>query len=372
MVSPALVSSVLGVAAYYVFTWMMVGRDPEPGTIVTIYSPPREISPAMLRYVWKESFDDRTVWSSLLSLVSKGLATMQSEDSLTVLRPVHGVALGQTLLHPEERIFFEELLRSHKKKGMIISMLDGRMCLLVAKMAEIVRREAVGRWFEENREYVIFGTLLSAVALCVAAMPRRMDEWFVLVASFALMAPGAFYLLLLLLRLRDLFRAARMKFDVALVGRTALLSAFLACCLASILMGSVVLGGTFGLPVVAVAGLLALLNLSFLHLMKAPTAEGRKLLDEIEGFRVFLKSVEQPTMNRSEAPSQQPGVYEKYLPYAVALEVEQAWADRFVALASSYHRPEPLLGAESLYLGMWNGKPVEVFYKPQPIRHSGA
>ena len=371
MVSPALVSSVLGVIAYYVFAWASVGRDPKPGTIVSVYSPPRDVSPAMLRYVWKETFDDRTVWSSLLSLVSKGLVTMESEGSVAVLRPIHGVTLGQATLPPEEQIFLEELLRTHKKKGMTISMLDGRTCLVVAKMADMLRRAAVGRWFEENREYVIVGTVLSALGLCIAAMPRRMDECFALVVSLALMAPGAFYLVFLLLRIRDLYKAARMKFDVALVGRTALLGAFLVCCLASILMGSVVLGGAFGWPVVAVAGLFAVLNVSFLHLMKAPTAEGRKLLDEIEGFRVFLNSVERPTMDRSEAPNQQPGVYEKYLPYAVALEVEQAWGDRFVALASSYHRPEPTLGAESLYLGMWNGKPVEVVYKPQPVRRGG-
>ncbi len=64
----------------------------------------------------------------------------------------------------------------------------------------------------------------------------------------------------------------------------------------------------------------------------------KKLLSEIEGFRLFLKSVKRLPMQRSDAPSDHSGLYEKYLPYAVALEVEQAWGDQFLALASTFHQ----------------------------------
>ena len=89
-------------------------------------------------------------------------------------------------------------------------------------------------------------------------------------------------------------------------------------------------------------------------------------MTEIEGFRLFLKSVERLPMQRSEAPGNNAGLYEKYLPYAVALEVEQAWGDQFLALASTFHQNAGLPGAESFYLGMWDGKPVEIVYKSEP------
>jgi hypothetical protein len=80
-------------------------------------------------------------------------------------------------------------------------------------------------------------------------------------------------------------------------------------------------------------------------------------------------SVEQLPMQRTDEPSDRVGVYEKYLPYAVALEVEQAWGDRFVALTSTYHESAGAPGAEAFYLGMWNGKPLEIVYKPEaPMR----
>jgi hypothetical protein len=53
-------------------------------------------------------------------------------------------------------------------------------------------------------------------------------------------------------------------------------------------------------------------------------------------------------------------------PNAVALEVEQTWGDKFVALTSTLHRSEALATAHSFYLGMWNGKPVEMVFKPEP------
>jgi hypothetical protein len=71
-------------------------------------------------------------------------------------------------------------------------------------------------------------------------------------------------------------------------------------------------------------------------------------------------------MDREDAPSDHAGVYEKYLPYAVALEVDQRWSDKLVALASTLHKNEELVQAHSFYLGMWNGKPVEMVFTPKP------
>jgi hypothetical protein len=62
--------SILAVLLYYTMAWIKAGRDPARGVQTTIYEPPRNLSPAMLRYVWKQSFDDRTFWAGALSLIS--------------------------------------------------------------------------------------------------------------------------------------------------------------------------------------------------------------------------------------------------------------------------------------------------------------
>lgn len=92
-----------------------------------------------------------------------------------------------------------------------------------------------------------------------------------------------------------------------------------------------------GLPAI-----LVLLGLSLLaHVlagwaMMAPTAEGRKLLDEVDGLKLYLGVAEKDELARLRGPSgPEPaldaGRYETLLPYALALGVEEAWTDRFTA-----------------------------------------
>lgn len=72
----------------------------------------------------------------------------------------------------------------------------------------------------------------------------------------------------------------------------------------------------------------------FWALLKAPTVEGRKLMDEIEGFKMFLSVTEKERLNLLNPPDQTPQLFEKYLPYALALDVDQKWAQQFSRMFS--------------------------------------
>jgi uncharacterized membrane protein len=77
------------------------------------------------------------------------------------------------------------------------------------------------------------------------------------------------------------------------------------------------------------------MHVVFAWLMKAPTSEGRKLLDEIEGLRMYLGVAERDELKSLDAPGKAPTLdakrYEALLPYAMALGVEEAWTDKFTA-----------------------------------------
>jgi uncharacterized membrane protein YgcG len=72
-----------------------------------------------------------------------------------------------------------------------------------------------------------------------------------------------------------------------------------------------------------------LLNKLFTWLMKAPTMTGRRLMDEIDGFRMYLSTAEQERLNLLHPPDRTPELFEKYLPYAMALDVEHEWGEQF-------------------------------------------
>jgi uncharacterized membrane protein len=103
-----------------------------------------------------------------------------------------------------------------------------------------------------------------------------------------------------------------------------------------------------------------LLHVLFHYLLKAPTVAGRRLLDQVEGFKMFLGAVDGDRLNHINPPEQTPYTFEKYLPYAFALDVEQAWAVKFSGvLGAARQAPDSEAGstvyAPSFYSGSnWN------------------
>jgi len=165
------ITAILGVCAYYAAASVLIVRASGAGTIVTLYEPPEHLSPAAVRYAWKRTFDDRTFWAAVLSVISKGLATIQSEDGAAVLRLTPPANL-KLLLPQEEKLLLDEMPSHRRRKGMKVNMLDGRMAVIVSEMADFLRREALGVSFKDNRTLPIIGTMLSPIAILVAARPR--------------------------------------------------------------------------------------------------------------------------------------------------------------------------------------------------------
>lgn len=101
---------------------------------------------------------------------------------------------------------------------------------------------------------------------------------------------------------------------------------------------ALLVAGGSGIPFIVLLLVLALVaHIVFGYLMKAPTPEGRKLLDAIEGLRLYLGVAERDELARlakpggPEAPSPDPERYQALLPYALALDVEEAWTKHFTA-----------------------------------------
>ena len=99
------------------------------------------------------------------------------------------------------------------------------------------------------------------------------------------------------------------------------------------------------LPTLLVSSIL--LNLLFYQLLKAPTRAGRRLLDRIEGFRMYLDVAEKDELNFKNPPEKTPELFETFLPYALALDVEHKWAERFAQLFAD------LQGGKDTYHPTW-------------------
>jgi uncharacterized membrane protein len=67
----------------------------------------------------------------------------------------------------------------------------------------------------------------------------------------------------------------------------------------------------------------------------APTKEGRTVLDHIAGFKQYLTITERERLDRMTQPRDTPELFEKYLPFAIALGVENRWAERFAGVLAA-------------------------------------
>jgi uncharacterized membrane protein len=87
-------------------------------------------------------------------------------------------------------------------------------------------------------------------------------------------------------------------------------------------------------PVIA-AYVLAPLAFFGFHWLQTPTVAGRAIMDRIEGFRQYLGVAEEDRLNALNPPDKTPELFERFLPYAIALDVEVAWATRFAAVLAA-------------------------------------
>lgn len=74
-------------------------------------------------------------------------------------------------------------------------------------------------------------------------------------------------------------------------------------------------------------------NILFGNLLKHYTKKGVPIKNEIDGFKMFLEATEKERLKIiGTPPTQTPKLYETYLPYAIALGVEEQWSRQFASL----------------------------------------
>lgn len=92
----------------------------------------------------------------------------------------------------------------------------------------------------------------------------------------------------------------------------------------------------------------------FGYVMKQPTLRGRKVLDEMLGFKDYLEVAEKDELNLRNPPEKTPELFEAYLPFALALGVDQEWAERFDSILASIRGADGKAYSPTWYDGHWS------------------
>lgn len=316
---------------YYVLVWRRVGRDPEPGPIIPLFAPPAGFSPAAVRVLTRMGFDDRALAAAVVDLAVKGhLLIRQDNGTYRLTR-----RQGSSQIPRAEARFLSRLF-GHTGEVRLgeaprPELREARETLRAALDGELNRV-----YFNTNYPYLLPGGLLTL--LVVAAMVLTSPEG--LEAAFPALwltgwSAGCYFLGYKAWQGWQRFWGSRRLSNlVAALGRTLFFLPFFAFLFLGLYLLAQSLSTIGALLFVGLAGANAL----FVQLLKAPTLQGRRLLDQIEGFRMFLTVAEAERLQVLHPPDKTPELFEKYLPYALALEVENDWAAQFTEVLAAAER----------------------------------
>ncbi len=308
---------------YYLLAWLKVGRDPARGLIIPRFAPPKGFSPAMVRMLWRMRFDGAAFTAGIVNLaVQGGLKITDNGDPSLDL-----AATAPATLSAGERAAWNEL----RKGGTSIALKNSNHQVLNRArqaMKDRLSRELASTYFLTNSGWVAPGVVITLMA--VAAMAWAADQPPVVLFMSVWLTGWTFGCVTLV---RQAAGAWKVRGIMGKVGAV-MLSLFALPFLAGELAG---LGFLFSQTGFA-AGTLFLgmvgANALFYELLKAPTRIGRTVLDEIEGFRLYLSVAEKDRLNLIHPPDETPELFERFLPYAMALGVENEWGARFAGLLS--------------------------------------
>lgn len=318
------------VLLYYLVVWVQVGRDPKAGTIVPLYEPPDNMSPAAMRYLEKMHFDDQAFSSAILGLAAKGHITIHGDkpDHYSLVLKTNSGNVAQ--LAPDESALKQTLFAD--KKDLALAKSSAVIRKAQKALSSALQAAMEKRYFVTNAGYLWPGmilTLVSAVGMLIATGTQVNSNQLPLAIFMTVWlsgwSVGVGALLHAVARAWKSARAGGVAGRAGAMGITLFSIPFLI----GELIGLGVLAWTISALACVVIFLLIGSNVLFHHLLKAPTRAGRQLLDRIEGFKTFLTEVDAPHLNMMGAPGKTPELFERFLPYALALGVEHAWAEQF-------------------------------------------
>jgi uncharacterized membrane protein YgcG len=330
------IAGIAGLFLYYVIVWFLVGRDPAPGVIVPLYEPPAGISPAAMRYLVRMKYDNKTFASAVLDMAVKGYLTIKGDGSSYTLAVAKA---SPTVLTPDERSAANQLFdgRSeiwlHNENHTTISA-------AISALKNWLKTAEEKIYFVTNSRYMLPAITYSIVLLLgIVALQDSQKKY---AAGFLCIWLSIWSIVVtgMVIGCARLWRSvfAGGHFQPVCIVPAFLLTAFCVPFMFGEVFGIAMLAVSTSVFVAATLLLMAFLHVLFHYLLKVPTRTGRGILDKVEGFKMFLSAVDGDRLNRVMPAQNTPEVFEKFLPYALALDVEQAWAQKFSGLLDGASR----------------------------------
>ena len=268
--------------------WSTRGRDPRRRPIAPRYEPPGDLTPAELGTIVDNSPDIRDVTATLVDLAVRGLVRIEEWDETLLFGLFTSHDYRLVLLVPPSGW---SGLRAHERQVLegIFDVKPGRGDEQAGAGTTVKLSDLQNKFYKKMAK---IREGLSGLLVTRGIYVRRPDH----------------------VRLR--YMVGGFVLGIALI------------------IGGVLLSDRYGLAVLTaiLAGIATTVVVwGFGWFMPARTPAGVRALEEVLGFEEFLRRVEQ---DRFERVVKTPEMFEKFLPYAMALGVDTQWARAFEGIVT--------------------------------------
>jgi hypothetical protein len=317
---------------YFLVFWNRIGRDPDKGVVIPLFSAPKDMPPVVVGYTANWGFgsgfaQSRAFAVALTSMATKGAVTIEADedDSFTVSRTgdvPDTLSRGERTVHDNLFLHGSGSVTMSRTYNPVISR-------TVDLLSNLIRKDYTDVYFRLNRGIWFGGAALAIAGGAVAAMldADSVDDIFTVGVLSVFGLGFGFAAANLWVRLMSAVRHSSLKW-LALAGGIVVAAMFSAPSVAAASLATVLIS----VPVMAIMVLDGIVIVVFWFLLKAPTMQGRKVMDEIEGYKLYLSVAEADRMNMlGTEPVMSLELFERHLPYAMALGVEKPWTRHFEA-----------------------------------------
>ncbi len=321
---------------YYAIAWAGVGKDPKTGTIIPRFEPPEGFTPAASRFIMHMGFDNKAFTAAIVNLAVKNHLTIEDNDSTFTLKRTSGKE-RKPLSKGEKKLKSKLFTSSDTLK--LKQTNHSRISKAISALKKTIQADFEGMHFKRNRIYLLPGVIITLLILLAIIFTAREKETAGFMTIWLSLWSGGCY---------ALFLMAYHAWKVALSGGSGLadkggalfMTLFSMPFFAGEAFGMYALTTATSFPTVLVLISVLASNFLFYHLLKAPTIMGREVMDKLEGLKLYLTVAEKERLNMLNPPEKTPELYERFLPWALALDVEQEWSEQFSKIIEKASRDE--------------------------------
>jgi len=261
---------------YFFFTWKKVGKDPARPTVIPQFKPPHDWSPATVRYLYKKRYDDKVLTVALINMAVKRAISIDASAAHVKIKNIPKSATYEEKTYVLNAVEEKDTLAPEEKK-VYETLFESKKSVRVSSYSN----------------HILFFDASTNLLSCLNRL-LKLKEY---LHRNSLYAFGGFMLIVLMVILYVNFTNPATPIDYLL---------------------------TLGFSI-----LLFIIYLIYRYLIKAPTQLGAATQSELEGLKMYLKTAEQKRWDTLMPPDQTPELFEKLLPYAIALDVENEWCKKF-------------------------------------------